>query len=179
MITKALVSTVELLELYVRGRRRQGLLSSPPRCESNSNRLEPFAWVPWGAYIGLPPRGTMVIWPSVGPDCQSLWSPASPPTAGAHRLVRPADWSGTEPTGRLRRSQVLSALDHCCRVPNDAGLVMGLWLQLRRLAGDYCSHSASRLVNGEWVPRRGRADSLGPTSLGSDWWDRHRLLGSR
>ena len=28
---------------------------------------EPFAWVPWGVYIGLPPRGTMVIWSGVGP----------------------------------------------------------------------------------------------------------------
>ena len=55
MIAKALVSTMVLLELYARGRRRQGLLSSPARCESNSNRLEPFAWEPWGVYIGLPP----------------------------------------------------------------------------------------------------------------------------
>ena len=31
---------------------------------------EPFAWVPWGVYIGLPPRGSMVIRPGVGPGCQ-------------------------------------------------------------------------------------------------------------
>ena len=140
---------------------------------------EPFAWVPWGVYIGLPPRGTMVIWPGVGPGCQCLWSPASPPAAGARRLVGPADWSGTEPTGRPRRSRVLSAADHCSRDANDAGSVRGAWLQPRRLAGDYCSHSASRLVNGAWVPRKGRADCWGPTSLGSDWWGSSRLPGSR
>ena len=166
MITKALVSTMVLLELYARGRRRQGLLSSPPRCESNSNRFQPFAWVPWGVYIGLPPRGIMVIWPGVGPDCQCLWWPASPPAAGARRLVGPADWSGTEPTGRRRRSRVLSAADLCSCDTNDTGLVRGSWLQLRPLAGDYCSHSASRLVNGAWVPRKGRADCWGRPSSG-------------
>jgi len=57
MITKALVSTMVLLELYAGGRRRQGLLSFPPMCKSNSNRFEPFAWVPWGVYIGLPSQG--------------------------------------------------------------------------------------------------------------------------
>ena len=50
---------------------------------------EPFAWVAWGVYIGLPPRGTMVIWPAAGPGCQCLQPPASPPTAGARRLVGP------------------------------------------------------------------------------------------
>src|SRR4051812_16574721 len=39
MITKALVSTMVLLELYARGRRRQGLLSPSSICESRSNRL--------------------------------------------------------------------------------------------------------------------------------------------
>ena len=53
---------------------------------------EPFAWVPWGFFIGLPPRGTMVIWPGVGPGRQSLWSPAFPPAAGARRLV----WYGAD-----------------------------------------------------------------------------------
>ena len=39
MITKALVSTKVLLELYARSRRRQGLLPSRPRYESSPNRL--------------------------------------------------------------------------------------------------------------------------------------------
>ena len=157
-----------LLELYARGRRRQGLLFSPPRCESNSNRLEPFALVPWGVYIGLPPRGTMVIQPGVGPGCQSLWSPASPPTAGACRLVGPAGWSGTEPS-RLHCSRVLPAADYCSRNANDACLVRGAWLQSRRLAGDHCSHSGSYLVNGARAPRKERAACWEPASLGSDW----------
>ena len=147
MITQALVSTIVLLEL----------LSSPPRCESNSNRLEPFAWVPWGGYIGLPPRGTMVIRPGVGPGHQCLWSSASPPAAGARRLAGPVGWSGTEPTGRSRRSQVLSATDYCSRDANDACLVRGAWLQSRRLAGDHCSQSASYLVNGARISRKERA----------------------
>ena len=86
---------------------------------------EPFAWVPWGVYIGLPPRGTIVIRPGVGPDYQSLWPPASPPTAGARRLVGPADWSGTEPTGRSRSSRVLLAAQLCSDARNDACFVRG------------------------------------------------------
>ena len=95
----------------------------------------------------------MVIWPGVGPGRQSLWSSASPPTAGSRRLVGPADWSGTEPTCRPRRSRVLWAADYCSRNANDACLVRGAWLQSRRLAGDHCSHSASYLVNGARTPR--------------------------
>ena len=139
---------------------------------------EPFAWVPWGVYIGLPPRGTIVIRPGVGPGCKSLWWPASPPAAGARRLVGPADSSATEPTGRPRRSRVLSAADHCSRDANDAGSVKGAWLQPRRLAGNYCSHSVSRLVNGVWAPRKRRADCWGPTSLRSDWWGSSHLSSS-
>ena len=69
---------------------------------------EPFAWVAWGVYIGLPPRGTMVIWLAAGPGCQCLQPSASPPTAGARRLVGPADW--------------LVAV-HYSRAANDAGVV--------------------------------------------------------
>ena len=47
------------------------------------SRFEPFAWVPRGVYIGLPPGGTMVIRLGAGPSRQCLWSPASPPAAGA------------------------------------------------------------------------------------------------
>ena len=50
-----------------------------------------------GVYIGLPPRGTMVIRLGVGPSRLCLHSPASPPTDGARRLVDPA---GCWPSGR-------------------------------------------------------------------------------
>ena len=108
-----------------------------------------------GALGGLyrpTPRGTMVILPGVGPGCQSLWSPASPPTVGARRLVGLAGWSGTEPTGRLRRSRVLLTVDYYSRAANDECSVGEVWLQSRRLVGDHCSHSASYLVNGAWAP---------------------------
>ena len=48
---------------------------------------EPFAWVPWGGLYRPTPRGTSVTWPGVGPGCQRLWSPASPPTAGARQVT--------------------------------------------------------------------------------------------
>ena len=147
--------------MYARGGRRQGSLSPPLGMNPVLTGWEPFAWVPWGVYIGLPPRGTMVIWPGVGPGCQSLWSPASPPTIWACRLVGTADWSGTEPTGSSCRSRVLPAADYCSRNANDACLVRGAWLQSRRLAGDHCSHSASYLVDGAWAPEEGSGRLLG------------------
>ena len=97
----------------------------------------------------------MVNCMDIGPNCQSLRPPASLSTAGARRLVGPADWSGTEPTERTRRLRVLLAADYYSRASNDAGLVMGSWLQLRHLSGDYCSHSPSHLVNGVWDPWEG------------------------
>ena len=42
---------------------------------SSANGFQPFAWVPWGVYIGLPPRGTMVIRLATGPNRLSLRSP--------------------------------------------------------------------------------------------------------
>ena len=99
----------------------------------------------------------MVIWPGVGPGCQCLWSPASPPAAGARRLVGPAAWSGTEPTSRSRLLRVLSAADHYIHNANDAGLVGEAWLQSRRLVGDHCCHFVSHLVYGVWGPREGLA----------------------
>ena len=77
---------------------------------------EPFAWVAWGVYIGLPPRGTMVIWSAAGPGCQCLQPPASPPTAGARRLVVAA---------------------YCSHVFGDEGLVILAWLQSHRLVGGH------------------------------------------
>ena len=52
---------------------------------------EPFAWASRGVYIGLPPRGTMVIRLGAGPSRLSL-RPSSPmlPT-GARPLAGPAD----------------------------------------------------------------------------------------
>ena len=62
---------------------------------SNAKEAIPVAWVPRGAYIGLPPRDTMVIRLGTGPSRLSLRPPSSPPTARARRLVGPADRSGT------------------------------------------------------------------------------------
>ena len=50
-----------LLELYARGRRRQDLALFLLYGVASANRVKLFAWVAWGVYIGLPPRGTMVI----------------------------------------------------------------------------------------------------------------------
>ena len=115
---------------------------------------EPFAWVPWGVYIGLPPRGTLVIWLGVGPGCQCLWSPASPPAAGARRLVSPADRSGTEPTDRSRRLRVLLAAGYCSRDANDVYLVREAWLQSRRLVGDHRSEErrVGKECRSRWSP---------------------------
>ena len=55
--------------------------------------LEPFAWVPWGVYIGLPPRVTMVktgwvrvlaVYLSGAVFFADSWGP---PTGGSHRLA--------------------------------------------------------------------------------------------
>ena len=62
-----------------------------------------------GVYIGLPPRGTMVICPSVGPGYRCLQPLASPPTVGARHLVGPTDW-------------LVAA--HCSRAVGDEGLVI-------------------------------------------------------
>ena len=53
-------------------------------------RSQPFAWMPRGVYIGLPPGGTMVIRLGSGPSRQCVRSPASPPAPGSRRLVGPA-----------------------------------------------------------------------------------------
>ena len=54
MITKALVDTMVLLELYARGRRRKARSLLPLGMSLVLTGWEPFAWVPWGVYIGLP-----------------------------------------------------------------------------------------------------------------------------
>src|SRR4051812_6861705 len=60
MITKALVVKWCSLSCLLEVEEGRLALSSPRR-ESSSYRFEPFGWVPWGVYIGLPPRGTIVI----------------------------------------------------------------------------------------------------------------------
>src|SRR3954469_25545861 len=65
--------------------------SLPSMLLSSGQRIQPFAWVLRGVYIGLPPGGTMVIRLGAGPSCLSLRPPSSPPTSGARRLVGPAD----------------------------------------------------------------------------------------
>ena len=58
-------------------------------------RSEPFAWVPRGVYIGLPPGDTIVIRLGAGPSRLSLRRPTFPPASRARRLAGPADRSGT------------------------------------------------------------------------------------
>ena len=104
------------------------------------------------------PRCTMVIRLDAGPAVS---------LSGRHfirRLLGPADWPGTEPTGRVRRGRVLPAADYCSRALDDACLVMGSWQQPRRLAGDHCGHSPSlldqwRVGPGGGLGRLPRADS--------------------
>ena len=55
------------------------------------SRSEPFAWVPRGVYIGLPPKGTIVIRLGAGPSRLSLRPSSSPPASGARRLAGPVD----------------------------------------------------------------------------------------
>ena len=55
------------------------------------SRSEPFALVPRGVYIGLPPGGTIVIRLGAGPNRLSLRPPSFPPASGARRLAGPAD----------------------------------------------------------------------------------------
>ena len=54
-------------------------------------RSQPFAWVPRGVYIGLPPGGIIVIRLGAGPSCLSFRPSSSPPASGARRLAGPAD----------------------------------------------------------------------------------------
>ena len=54
-------------------------------------RSGPFAWVPRGVYIGLPPGGTIVIRLGAGPSRLSLRPPSFPPASGARRLAGPVD----------------------------------------------------------------------------------------
>ena len=84
MITRWTSSYTMLLELF--GERMKEGQASPLLCslwclKSIQRAISP-AWEPWGVYIGLPPRGTMVIRLGVGPSRLCLRPPASPPTGG-------------------------------------------------------------------------------------------------
>ena len=137
--------------------------------------MEPFAWVPWGVYIGLPPRGTMVIRPGAGPGCQCLRPPASLPTTGARCLVGPA---GCLVLGR----QAAPAAGGSCRLLiTVAVLLMTLalsgraWLQSRRLVGGHCSHTWSHQLNGLLASGQGMAACWRPAPPESAWLSFRRL----
>ena len=100
------------------------------------------------------PRGTVVIRLDARPSHKCLYLPASPPTAGARRLVGPADLPGMEPTALVHRGRVLPAADHC-------------------------SHYLSCLINGAWGPWEGPADFWWPTPIRADWWCFRRLSYAR
>ena len=114
--------------------------------------------MPWGVYIGLPPRGTMVIQLGAGPSRLCLCPPASSPTGGARRLVVPAGcWSfGRQagPTARgLCRGLVTVAPPLVARASS-----WKAWLQCRRREACHCSLTSSYLLNGappsrEWTGR--------------------------
>ena len=91
MITSSVGCYRMLLELFSE-RMKEGQASPllfSLCCLKSIQRVISPAWEPWGVYIGLPPRGTMVIRLGVGPSHLCLRPPASPPTGGACRLVGP------------------------------------------------------------------------------------------
>ena len=127
-------------------------------------RSQPFAWVPRGVYIGLPPGGTMVIRLGVGPSRLCLHSPASAPTAGARRLGGP---TGCRLLGRQAGPtfRALLAAGYCCSILVARASPKWAWLQCRRPVGDHCSLTASCLLNGasssrEVASRLWGADSI-------------------
>ena len=80
-----------LLELFREAGEGKASSLLPVLSGLSLSRSEPFAWVPRGVYIGLPPGGTIVIRLGVGPSRLSLRPPSSPPASGARRLAGPAD----------------------------------------------------------------------------------------
>ena len=62
-----------------------------------------------GVYIGLPPRGTMVIWLDAGPEVSVSILRL------LRRLLGPADW-WAPPTGLVRSRQAVSAAGGSCRL---------------------------------------------------------------
>ena len=82
-----------LLELFreVGEGKASSLLPGLSGLSLSLSRSDPFAWVPRGVYIGLPPGGTIVIRLGAGPSRLSLRPPSSLPASGARRLAGPAD----------------------------------------------------------------------------------------
>ena len=76
-----------LLELFREAGEGKASSLLPVLSGLSLSRSEPFAWVPRGVYIGLPPGGTIVIRLGAGPSRLSL----RPPASGARRLAGPAD----------------------------------------------------------------------------------------
>ena len=85
------VLTMVLLELYLEVGEGKASSLLPVFYGLSLSGSEPFAWASRGVYIGLPPRGTMVIWLGVGPSRLSLRPSSSLPNTGARRLAGPAD----------------------------------------------------------------------------------------
>ena len=126
------------------------------------------AWVPWGVYIGLPPRGTMVIRLDAGPAI----------SASSLRLLRrllgPADW-WAPPTGSVRSRQAASAASGSCRL-----LIIVVVLLMMRASSWSRGNCPTAwraitiatphhiLINGVWALGEGSADSQGPTPDGFD-----------
>ena len=98
MVTRSTSSYKRLLELFGEGEKKgkASLLLPTIWCLKLLKKISPCMGA-LGVYIGLPPRGTMVIQLGVGPRCLRLRPSASPPADGAHRLVDPA---GCRPSGR-------------------------------------------------------------------------------
>ena len=140
-------------------------------------RSQPFAWVPRGVYIGLPPGGTIVIRLGAGPSRQCLRSPASLPAVGARRLVGPV---GCRPLGRQAgpTPRVLSVAAYCSLASDDEGSVEVSVATVGRLGGSHCSLTSSCLLNAAHASREGVAGFWGPATPLADWGRPGRLRAS-
>ena len=103
----------------------------------------------------------MVIRLGVGPGRQCLWSPPSPPTAGARRLVGPA---GCRAPGRQVGPTAYGLVITVALPLMTVAWSGRAWLQYRRLVGIHCSHTPSYLVNGAQTSREGEGGLLGARS---------------
>ena len=97
----------------------------------------------------------MVIWLGAGPSRLSHRPPSSLPTAGARRLLGPADWLGTESTGA-------SAAGGSCRLL----ITVAVLLMMRASSWSRGNGPAAWraitiatlhhiLINGAWAPGEG------------------------
>ena len=121
------------------GRRERGWFSPLWAMCLSLSRSEPFAWVPRGVYIGLPPGGTMVIRLGVGPSRLSHMLTSFPPASGARRLVGPA-----------ARLDIVAAL---------LLTQVGHWVVATVPPSIGRSLSPSSILSGSWGPGQESADS--------------------